>query len=85
MSHVTRAFLYICVFILIVFVYGYLIKLSWNYTVPRVLYSLTKSDESFTPLGFWPAISLSILIGLLFGGITSSGSSILLLDYVDAI
>ena len=64
----------------VLFIFTYIIKLAWNYTMPGLARSLNPSYYGFTPIGFRTAFGLTVFISLVFGGINACPATFILVD-----
>lgn len=66
---------FIFIMIGLFFLITWFVQLAWNYTLPKLVDSIEKDynpDSDFTPIDYWTAVVLVLLIGLLFGGMWKS-------------
>lgn len=72
--------LYSGMLLVVLFVFAYIVKLAWNFTMPGIAHSLSPRYHEFEPIGFRTAFGLTILVSLVFGGINACPATFILVD-----
>ena len=64
----------------VLFLFAYIVKLAWNFTMPGLLHSLSPRRTAFAPITLSTAFGLTILVSLIFGGVNACPATFILVD-----